>query len=81
MTTGIALGPIKDGGRQVVAWCAGCCWYVEATEAGENCPGLDCKRRLRKRVGFICRICELHPIFFTIAEYRAHLDEHRKEDA
>jgi len=79
VTTGIALVPIKDGGRQAVAWCAGCEWYVEATEAGEPCPGIDCPRRLRKRVGFICCICEVHPIYFTITDYRAHLDEHMKE--
>ena len=81
MTTGVAFSPPSEGGRQVVAWCAGCKHYVEATEIGEYCPGGDCPRRLRKRVGFICRICEERPIFFPIADYRAHLDEHRKEYA
>ena len=53
MTTGVAFSPPSEGGRQVVAWCAGCKHYVEATEIGEYCPGGDCPRRLRKRVGFI----------------------------
>lgn len=66
-----------DGGRQLVAWCAGCEMYLPVEDAGTRCPGDDCDRTLRKRIGYICRSCDVHPIFFRIDTYRAHLEEER----
>lgn len=59
--------------REAVAWCAGCQWYLDATDAGTLCPGTECGRTLRRRVGVICRDCEIHPIFFSSATYAAHV--------
>ena len=38
---------------------------------------LDESRRLRKRVGYICEVCEVQPIFFTRKDYAAHVKNDR----
>jgi len=50
---------------EVVAWCAGCEWYLPVEDAGTRCPGEDCRRTLRRRLGRICRRCEEHPIWLS----------------
>ena len=66
----------------LVAWCNVCEHYLPADQIGQSCPtlwgefGVDHKRKLRKRRGFICERCEEQPIIFDIKEFRRHSDDH-----
>ena len=67
--------------KTAVAWCTGCEHYLPADEIGQSCPtlwgafGVDHKRKLRKRVGYIDSQCEEQPIFFKREDYKAHVRE------
>ena len=65
--------------REAVAWCKGCEMYLPAEDAGTKCPGDDCGRKLRRRVGRICRQCELHPVFLVDIEGNDGYDRHVRE--
>ena len=76
---------------QLVAWCAGCLWYLPAEEIGDPCPSPECNRKLRRRRGYVYRHtysrCDgpepyyglwlryHESIFWTRAEYLEHQRE------
>ena len=63
--------------KTAVAWDADCEYYVGLDQLGEGCVGdSGCTRKLRRRVGYICEVCEERFIFFTLPEFYAHQKEH-----
>lgn len=72
-------------GRRVVAWCAACEYYDEASQIGKRCHSLDCDRTLRKRVGYVCEFCEQDgaetSMWLTVENFIAHLVEHVRDGA
>jgi hypothetical protein len=65
--------------KTAVAWCAGCVQYVPIDELGP-CPSVDCERRTRTRVGYICQVCEIRPIFFSAKDFTRHQGDHKNGD-
>lgn len=67
----------------VVALCAGCDTYVDASDAGKPCPMTGCEtkagspRRTRRRSGYICLDCENRPFFPGVLDLENHAERHR----
>ena len=56
----------------LVAWCGACQHYEPVKDIGKQCSGEDCKRKLRKRRGYICDRCEEGTISFSLASLNSH---------
>ena len=64
--------------KTAVAYCAGCAaqgegLYLPVEDIGTTCPSEECGRKLRRRVGYICELCEMRNIFFTATDYNRHV--------
>ena len=59
-------------GQTAVAYDSECGYYVGIEQVGEGCVASECKRKLRRRVGWICEQCEERNIFFNEKSFKEH---------